>query len=183
VREAIFLDRDGVLNEPIIRDYRPYPPASLQELRIYSEAGPALSLLKEAGFLLLVVTNQPDVARGAQTREMVNAINSAIGAVVPVDEFFVCWHDDSEGCDCRKPKPGLVLKSAAKYGIDLSRSFLIGDRWRDVDAGAAAGCRTVMIDRGYREKSPLHPPDLRTNSLKTGVDWILSNLAGIKAST
>ena len=182
MRRAVFLDRDGVLNEPIIIEYRPYPPASLKELRIYSEASDALALLKEAGFLLLVVTNQPDVARGTQTREMVNAINSAIGEILPIDEFFVCWHDDSEGCDCRKPKPGLVLKSAAKYSVDLSQSFLVGDRWRDVDAGAASGCRTVMIDRGYREKSPVQPPDLRTDSLKAGVDWILSSKAAIEAS-
>lgn len=170
---AVFLDRDGVLNEPVVRDGKPYPPAGLSELRIYPDAAAAVARLKEAGYLLIVVTNQPDVARGATTREDVKTINSAIGAALPVDDFLVCWHDDRDACDCRKPKPGLLLEAAGRYDIDLPRSFLVGDRWRDIDAGAAAGCRTVLIDRHYDERQPLQPPDFRANSLAEAAEWIL----------
>jgi D-glycero-D-manno-heptose 1,7-bisphosphate phosphatase len=170
---AVFLDRDGVLNEAIVRDGKPYPPAGLEELKIYPEASGALARLKQAGYLLIVVTNQPDVAKGTQSRQGVEVLNAAIGAALPIDEFLVCWHDDSDQCDCRKPKPGLVLMAAARYGIGLDRSFLIGDRWRDIDSGAAAGVRTVLIDRGYRERAPGNAPDFRTDSISTAVDWIL----------
>jgi D-glycero-D-manno-heptose 1,7-bisphosphate phosphatase len=169
---AVFLDRDGVLNEPIVREGKPYPPAGVEELRIYPEAAAALARLKTAGFLLIVVTNQPDVARGAQSREAVEAVNRAIAAALPIDGFFVCWHDDPDGCDCRKPKPGLLTQAAARHGIDLSRSFLIGDRWRDMDAGAAAGCRTVLIDRRYAERAPRRAPDFCAESLSAAVEWI-----------
>lgn len=170
---AVFLDRDGVLNEPVVRNGKPYPPASLDELRIYPDAAPALARLKHAGFLLIVVTNQPDVARGRTPRRLVEAVNTAIGAALPIDDFLVCWHDDADACACRKPKPGLLREASSRYGIDLSRSFLIGDRWRDIDAGAAAGCRTVLIDRHYRERPPEHAPDFRAESLTEAAEWIL----------
>jgi D-glycero-D-manno-heptose 1,7-bisphosphate phosphatase len=170
---AVFLDRDGVLNQPVMRNGKPFPPASVDQLRLYPDAAAALARLKRAGYLLIVVTNQPDVARGTTERAAVEAINSAIGEALGVDDFFVCWHDDADGCGCRKPKPGLLLAGAERYGIDLSRSFLIGDRWRDIDAGAAAGCRTVLIDRGYRERAPEHTPDFRAESIGAAVGWVL----------
>jgi D-glycero-D-manno-heptose 1,7-bisphosphate phosphatase len=129
--------------------------------------------LRERGFLLIVVTNQPDVARGTQTREAVALMNAAIQRALPVDGFFVCWHDDADRCPCRKPKPGLLIEAAATLSLDLHSSFLVGDRWRDIEAGAAAGCRTVLIDWGYREKPPQCPPDFSATSLTAAVDWIL----------
>ena len=173
VTKAVFLDRDGVLNVAMVRDGRPYPPAGLDQLQIYPDAPGALAHLKRAGYLLIVVTNQPDVARRAQSREAVDAMNAAIGAALPVDEFLVCWHDDGQDCDCRKPKPGLVMAAAAQYQIDLAQSFLIGDRWRDIDCGAAAGVRTVLIDRKYRERPPKSPPDHVADSLASAAAWIL----------
>ena len=171
---AVFLDRDGVLNKAVVRDGKPYPPASLDELKIYPEAAAALARLKQAGYLLLVVTNQPDVARGRTPRRVVEAIDSAIGSALPIDDFLVCWHDDADACACRKPKPGLLLEAAGRYTIDLHRSFLIGDRWRDIDAGAAAGCLTVLIDRQYRERQPERAPDFCADSLTAAAEWILS---------
>jgi D-glycero-D-manno-heptose 1,7-bisphosphate phosphatase len=170
---AVFLDRDGVLNHAVVRDGKPFPPASVDQLRLYPDAAAALARLKRAGYLRLVVTNQPDVARGTTERAVVEAINGAIGAALGVDDFFVCWHDDADGCGCRKPKPGLLKEAAERYGVDLSRSFLIGDRWRDIDAGAAAGCRTVLIDRGYRERAPEHAPDFRAESIGEAAEWVL----------
>jgi D-glycero-D-manno-heptose 1,7-bisphosphate phosphatase len=172
VTKAVFLDRDGVLNEAVLRDGKPFPPATLDDLRIYPEAAGALTRLKSAGYLLIVVTNQPDVSRGTQAAGMIEAMNARLGAALPIDEFRVCYHDDRDNCHCRKPKPGLVLDAAAAHDIDLGRSFLIGDRWRDIDCGAAAGVRTIWIDRGYNERGPAHPPDFRGTSLTEAVDWI-----------
>ena len=172
-RRAVFLDRDGVLNRAIVRDGKPYPPASLGELEIVEDAAGSLRRLKNLGFLLLVVTNQPDVARGTQTLDTIHAMHAAMRESLPLDDFLICPHDDRDGCRCRKPLPGLLLEAQARYGIDLGRSFLVGDRWRDMDAGHAAGCRTVFIDQNYRERGPSFPPDARVASLPDAVDWIV----------
>jgi D-glycero-D-manno-heptose 1,7-bisphosphate phosphatase len=170
---AVFLDRDGVLNRAILRDGKPFPPANPAELKILPDVPAALSALKAAGFLLLVVTNQPDVARGVQQRSVVEQIHEELRAQLPLDDFLVCYHDDSDACDCRKPKPGLLFQAAAKYGLDLPGCYLIGDRWRDIDAGHAAGCQTVWIDRRYAERAPLRPPAARVASCLEAAAWIL----------
>lgn len=172
---AVFLDRDGVLNDAIIRDGKPYPPENAAEMRIPPGTAEALLCLKKRDFLLLVVTNQPDVARGIQQRESVEEIGRRLSAELPLDAILVCYHDDRDECDCRKPKPGLLLSAAQQYGIDLSRSYMIGDRWRDIDAGANAGCKTIWIDRGYAERGPTNPADARVSSLPEAVDWIFQN--------
>lgn len=165
----MFLDRDGVLNAVVLRAGKPHPPATVEELTIYPDVLGALQRLKNAGFDLVVVTNQPDVARGTQARATVEAINNTLRARLPLDDIRVCYHDDADACDCRKPLPGL-LTAAPNY--DLARSYMIGDRWRDVDAGKSAGCRTVFIDRGYDERQPA--ADKHVNSLGQAVDWILT---------
>lgn len=173
LRRAVFLDRDGVLNEPVLRDGRPYPPSGLNELVIVPHAKASLERLKRQGFFLLVVTNQPDVGRGLSTEAGVEKINQYLAANLPLDDFFTCYHDDSDRCDCRKPLPGLFLRAAAKHGIDLANSYMIGDRWRDIDAGSAAGCRTILIDRHYNERKPEANPDCIVESLPQACDWIL----------
>lgn len=170
---AVFLDRDGVINEAFIRDGRPYPPATAADLKLTAGVQQALSGLRELGFLLFVVTNQPDVARGTQTRDAVNQIHDRLKKSLPIREFFVCFHDDSDNCVCRKPRAGLILEAAAKHGLDLEKSYLIGDRWRDIDAGWSAGCKTVLIDYGYQERSPVHAPDKSVANLTQAVDWIV----------
>lgn len=161
-----------MLNRSIVRDGKPYPPASLAELEIEADAPTALAALKRLGFLLLVVTNQPDIARGTQTRAAVEEIHAAIRAALPLDGFYVCPHDDRDNCHCRKPKPGLLEDATRHHGIDLSRSFMAGDRWRDIDAGHNAGCTTVLIDRGYAERAPARPPHARVQSLAEAAAWI-----------
>jgi len=160
-----------------MRDGKPYPPATQQDLEILPDAPQALFELKQRGFLLLVVTNQPDVARGTQRRDEVEGMHAALGAALPIDDFLVCFHDDRDGCRCRKPQPGMFLEAAEKYGLELSGCYLIGDRWRDIDAGHAAGCTTVWIDRGYKEKGPAQPPAARVQSLAEAAAWILSRTA------
>ncbi len=173
MRRAVFLDRDGVVNRAVVRAGKPYPPASPTELEILPGVETGFSLLKAAGFDLIVVTNQPDVARGTQTREQVETLHTALQAQLPIDEFRVCYHDDADHCDCRKPKPGLLLDVARERGIDLTASYLIGDRWRDVTAGQAAGCTCLFIDYGYAETQPVQP-FVRSASIAEAVDWILA---------
>jgi transaldolase len=174
LRRAVFLDRDGVLNDAIRRKGKPYPPADLDELRIPAAVPAAVARLREAGFLAIVVTNQPDVARRVQTQDRVEAINRAVQARVPIDDIRVCYHDDEARCACRKPEPGLLIEAARQHRIDLAGSFMVGDRWRDIEAGRRAGCRTVFIDYDYEEPRPMPAADVNVRSLTEAVDWILA---------
>ena len=173
MKRAVFLDRDGVVNEVVVKYGKPYPPANAESMRILAGTAHALGRLKERGFFLLVVTNQPDVARGRQTREAVEQMHRRLRSELPLDDVLTCYHDDTDDCECRKPRPGLIKRAAQQNDIDLRRSFLIGDRWRDIDAGANAGCKTILIDRGYAERPPASTPDARVGSLPEAVDWIL----------
>jgi D-glycero-D-manno-heptose 1,7-bisphosphate phosphatase len=175
VKRAVFLDRDGVLTRALVRGGKAYAPVIPAQAEIAADAPSALGRLRGAGFLLVVVTNQPDVGRGIARREDVEAIHHALRAALPLDAVFVCYHDDADGCACRKPLPGMLLEAAAKFSIDLAHSFMIGDRWRDVDAGAAAGCRTILIECGYDERPPENAPDTRVANLSEAADWILRN--------
>jgi len=172
----VFLDRDGVINRAILRDGKPHPPQTLREVELVPDALPALRQLHDKGFLLIVVTNQPDVARGTQERSTVEAINDHLAAALPIDEFVVCYHDDDVACECRKPKPGGILDAAARLDIDVGSSFMIGDRWRDIEAGQRAGCSNYFIDYGYAERQPA-PPFSRVHSLAEAVRDIVTRIA------
>ncbi len=149
-RRAVFLDRDGILTKSIVRDGRPYAPRTLDEFEIIPEALDVLTALKAGGFLLIVVTNQPDVATGHLSAEALKEMHSRLVEALPIDEIVVCpCLEIDPACTCYKPRPGMLIESASKWQIDLGRSFMVGDRWRDVGAGAAAGCRTIFLDRGY----------------------------------
>lgn len=174
---AVFLDRDGVINHAIVREGKPYPPAGSAQLEILPEVPEALAELKRNGFLLVVVTNQPDVARGTQRREIVEWMHEILTAALPLDNILVCYHSDEERCACRKPLPGLLLEAAREYAIDLKQSFMVGDRWRDIEAGYNAGCTTIFIDRAYEERGPAREPHVRVKSLREAADWILQSTA------
>jgi D-glycero-D-manno-heptose 1,7-bisphosphate phosphatase len=175
---AVFLDRDGVLNTAVVVNRRPCAPAFIDQLQIPEDVPEALDLLKEAGLLLIGITNQPDVARALQTRDAVEQINAKLLSILPVSEILVCYHDDQDHCECRKPKPGLLHEAASKYSIRLMESFMVGDRWKDVEAGRKAGCKTIWLDCGYREPAPDPPPDLTVSSLMQAVPWILAQVRG-----
>ncbi|MGO9905073.1 MAG: D-glycero-alpha-D-manno-heptose-1,7-bisphosphate 7-phosphatase [Solirubrobacteraceae bacterium] len=171
-RPAVFLDRDGVLNKAIIRSGRPHPPESLAELHVLPGVPEACRDLRAAGLTLVCVTNQPDIARGAQDPAMVVAMNDRLRELLGLHEVVVCPHDDNDGCSCRKPLPGMILGAARREDLDVSRSVTVGDRWRDVEAGRAAGTWTVFIDRGYDERQP-ERADLTVKNLKEAVPWII----------
>ncbi len=162
-KPAIFLDRDGVLIETIIREGVPHPPATLSEVCIVDVASRTLFDLGVAGYLRIVVTNQPDVARGTQTRANVEMINDLLMRAMPIDRVYVCYHDNADHCACRKPAPGMLSDAAGDFGIDLARSYMIGDRWSDVEAGRNAGCRTILLNRSYSQRERCAPDHVVTD--------------------
>ena len=172
---AVFLDRDGVINEPKVVEGKPYPPLSIDEFIIIPGVDEACRALKAAGYLLVVTTNQPDVGRGTLAQAVVERIHAHMCEQLPIDRVEVCYHpgQGKSNCDCRKPKPGMLTHAAKEMGIDLQRSWMVGDRWRDIDCGHAAGCRTVFIDYGYDE--PLRQqPTFKVRNLREAAEIILA---------
>jgi D-glycero-D-manno-heptose 1,7-bisphosphate phosphatase len=170
----VFLDRDGVINRALERDGRPYPPTSLAEFEILPGVPEACAKLKAAGYRLIVATNQPDVGRGTLPPSTVETIHAALCGQLPIDRIEVCYHPGGtqSACDCRKPRPGMLLRAARDLGLDLAQCWMVGDRWRDIDCGHAAGCRTVFIDRGYAEELR-QQPDFRAHNLLEAAAVIL----------
>jgi D-glycero-D-manno-heptose 1,7-bisphosphate phosphatase len=172
--EAVFLDRDGVIVVPEFREGRSFAPRRLDDFSFYPDALHCLTRLKEAGYLLVVVTNQPDVGNGVVPLETVEAMHERLAEQLPVDMIKVCLHSSNAACRCRKPKPGMLVEAANELGIDLNRSVMVGDRASDVEAGSAVGCRTVFIDLGYSEPRPKKPTFV-ADSLSGAVNWILTH--------
>jgi D-glycero-D-manno-heptose 1,7-bisphosphate phosphatase len=162
-RRAVFFDRDGTLNEAVVVAGKPYPPARVAEVRLLNGAAACVDAVKRLGFHVAIATNQPDAATGKTPRATIEAINAHVAAACGIDDVHTCWHVDADGCDCRKPKPGLLRAAARERGLDLSRSVMVGDRWRDVEAGRNAGCVTILLGPGYAEREA--EPDHRAESL------------------
>ncbi len=172
VKRAVFLDRDGVLNANIERAGRPVAPMTLADFRILPGAVEAISRLKQAGFMLVVVTNQPDVAAGRTPRNVVDAMNAQLRAAMAIDDIKVCYHADEDRCACRKPQPGMIIEAAREHDISLPGSFMVGDRWRDMEAGRKAGCKTILLEAGAVQDGTMRP-DRIVKTLSEAVDCIL----------
>jgi D-glycero-D-manno-heptose 1,7-bisphosphate phosphatase len=172
MKRAIFLDRDGVLNQSMLIEGVPKPPNSVEDVEILPGVVEAIQILKKHHFVPVVVTNQPDVARGDTTQSQVEAINAYIGSVTNIKHFYICFHDDADMCDCRKPLPGLILRASSELDLNTQESFMVGDRWRDVEAGQLAGCQSFFIDYLYLEKAPKMPYK-RVSSLLDAVKTII----------
>lgn len=160
LKPAVFLDRDGTLNAPLVRDGKPYPPATPDEFLLIDGVAEACAQLTAAGFALVVATNQPDVGRGTQSRESVEAMHAKLLQLIPtIARVEVCYAPGNESPPSpdRKPAPGMLLRAAHQLGLDLSRSWMVGDRWRDIDCGHNAGVKTIFIDWGYDEKLRAQP--------------------------
>ena len=165
MERAVFLDRDGVINRAVVVQGKPYPPSTLRELEILPGVPEAVRAVKRAGFRAIVVTNQPDVATGKQQRTVVEAMHDRLREFLELDDIYACYHTDDHRCSCRKPAAGMLLEAAERWQLNLSGSFMVGDRWRDVEAGQKAGCRTFWV-RGeqYLEREPSNP------------DWVVGSL-------
>ena len=171
MRKAIFLDRDGVINKVIIKRGLPFAPLSFDLLEILPSIKESILRLKKLNFVCLVVTNQPDVFRGKIEKKTVIKMNNYIKNQIKIDDIFICYHDDCHNCKCRKPKPGLLLEASKKWDINLKKSYIIGDRWRDIEAGKSAGCKTIFIDCNYKEAKTKNP-NFTTDSLLNSVHII-----------
>jgi len=170
--KAVFFDRDGVINQTVFRKGAHRAPADLSEFAYVEGVLETLPVLHARGYQLLVCTNQPDVARGWQPLERVLEFHRKIVADLPVARVYACFHDDAQDCACRKPKPGLLLQGRDELEIDLARSFMIGDRWKDIEAGRAAGCRTVYLRHPHDSEDP-HAPDFEITRIAQLLDIIL----------
>ena len=186
-RPAVFLDRDGTLNRIVIRDGKSVgSPRSLAEFSLFDDAPAACRALHDAGYVLVVVTNQPDVGRNLQSRESVEAIHASLRASIPeisrIEVSFAAGREGEPVDPRRKPEPGMLLDAASALGLDLRRSWMIGDRWRDIDCGARAGVSTVFIDFGYGE-SLRAAPNFTVKSFADAVRIILAQPDGRKLNS
>jgi D-glycero-D-manno-heptose 1,7-bisphosphate phosphatase len=172
-RRAVFLDRDGVLVRELVIEGVARAPLTLADFHILPEASAQVDRLRDAGLKCLVFTNQPEVARGLLSPETLNSMHDRLSATLNVDEVMICPHDEPDGCSCRKPLPGMLLDAARRRNLRLDQSFVVGDRWRDVDAGRAVGCYSILIERPY---SNCVQADARVQDLTSAVDCILTQL-------
>lgn len=180
MNKAVFFDRDGVLNQAVIINGRPHPPEDAEHLVIQPGAAECVARVRKAGFLCICVTNQPDIARKTRTAENVDAMNDKIMHGLALDDLYCCPHDNADHCECRKPKPGMLISAAKKWNIDLSRSWMIGDRRGDVLAGQKAGCKTIFLDGGYEDITGVNP-DFICAALVMAAQLILAhNMQGEK---
>ena len=170
----MFLDRDGVINREIFRTGQAQAPFAMADFEILPGVPEALAHLHRAGFVLVVVTNQPDVVRGFASRDQVEAIHAHLQEMLPLDDILVCYHDDADRCACRKPSPGMLYAAALTHDITLADSYLVGDRWRDVGAGRSAGCTTILV-HSERDESTTIEPHVRGRDLSEAASWILEH--------
>ena len=174
VTRAVFLDRDGVLNDNVERDGRLVAPTRLEDFTLRPGVVPGLARLKSAGFLLIVVTNQPDLSTGRTSANTLEAMHAVLRRRCAIDEIMICPHVDADDCSCRKPRPGLLLAAANAHGLELSSCFLVGDRWRDIEAGQAVGCDSVLLDHGRSDMIGTACPEAMVASFEDAVEWILA---------
>ena len=174
-RVAVFLDRDGVLAEAIVRDGRAYAPTRVEDFVLVADAGAQVQRLRDAGFLCIVFTNQPERANNLLSQADLDEMHRQMRAAIPLDDVYVCPHDGSTECRCRKPATGMIDDAAERWGIDVAASYVIGDRWRDVDAGRAAGCYSILIERSYSVDAQA---DARVTTLGEAVDEVLRHQRG-----
>jgi len=170
--KCVFLDRDGVLNESLVISGKPYAPTQKSEFKITNGSIDAINKIKKKGFLTIIVTNQPDLVTGKLEKHTLDFFHKKLITLMPIDDIFICAHVDRDKCSCRKPKPGLIFKAASKYNINLSKSYMIGDRWRDVDCAKEAGLRSIFIDHRYNEKLN-NVPDFTIFTIRDAINCIV----------
>jgi len=172
LNKAIFLDRDGVINKVFLSNGKPFSPRRFSEFELFPEVENALSSFKEVGFLNIVITNQPDIARGFLKWKELEKMHFLVRERLPIDDILICPHSDEDNCLCRKPKPWMLLVAAKKWNISLKEFFFIGDTWKDTMAGKKAGCKTILIDAPYNQGVDCN---YRVKDLSKAVEIIINN--------
>jgi len=170
---AIFFDRDGVITIPVDLNGKGFAPRNLNDFKFYNDAKDSLLRTRAAGFFNVVVSNQPDVSSGLLSLNMLESMNTVLRHSLALDEVINCPHNSSDHCLCRKPKPGMIYAAAEKFGIDLSHSWIVGDRDGDIAAGSSAGLKTIFIDRNWLEETG-SMAKFKCKSLKEAVDLIIT---------
>jgi D-glycero-D-manno-heptose 1,7-bisphosphate phosphatase len=173
MRRAAFLDRDGVLAVEIVRNGNAYAPTRLEDFHVVQGAADQVLRLKAAGLVCVVFTNQPEVGRGLLTMDTLDSMHALLRSQVPVDDVLVCPHGADGECECRKPAPGMLHEAARRWNIALSESFVIGDRWRDIEAGRSVGCYSILLERTYSE---CRSADVAVGTLEAAADAVLARL-------
>jgi len=181
MRPGVLLDRDGVLNSVVVRFGRGFSPRRFAEFKLLPGVVAAVALLRAAGLPVVVVTNQPDIARGLLQPAELERMHEFLRGHVPVDRIYTCPHDDSDHCTCRKPRPGLLLRAAAEFQLDLEHTWMVGDSWKDVEAARAAGCRMIFIAGPYTDAGSSKPEHMAA-SLPEAAKMILRELQKMKAA-
>jgi D-glycero-D-manno-heptose 1,7-bisphosphate phosphatase len=186
MRRALFLDRDGVLNALVRRGGRRLAPLRFADFAVLPGAARAVRALRRAGLVALVVTNQPELARGHLLPKELERMHAALERAIEIDGIYVCPHDDDDRCQCRKPQPGLLIAAAKQWRVSLRASFLVGDSRKDIAAGRAAGCRTILVGETAGAANGAHvkqrgelsgtKPDARAANLPRAAAWILAEL-------
>ncbi len=181
MRPGVLLDRDGVLNSVVVRFGRGFSPRRFAEFKLLPGVAAAVVRLREAGQPVVVVTNQPDISRGLLAPDELERMHEHLRGHVPVDRIYTCTHDDSDHCTCRKPRPGLLLRAAADFHLDLEHTWMVGDSWKDVEAARAAGCRMILIAGPHADAGSSKPEHVAA-SLPEAAKMILWELQKLKVA-
>ena len=170
-KKAVFLDRDGIINQVVYHDdiNKPSSPWKMEEFKLIDGIKKHLDELKKNGFLIFIISNQPDIKRGNVDKETAEKINKILYEKFPIDDIMVCPHDDLDNCSCRKPKPGMIIELSKKWNVDIKKSFLIGDSWKDIGAGKNAGVKSILIDKSYNQEVE---SEHRVENLKSAIELI-----------
>jgi len=176
MNKAVFCDRDGVINQVILKDGKPFSPKTVKELVLNAGIADFLAETRKQGYLNIVFTNQPDIARGCMDSKNLQAMHDFLLKNLAIDDIYLCPHDDADNCLCRKPKPGMLIEAARKWEIDLNSSFVIGDQWKDVQAGKNAGCITILLDFPYNKNAEC---DYRSADLRSAFVFITHSKTGV----
>tara|TARA_B100000530_G_C15725700_1_gene395741 strand:- start:72 stop:614 length:543 start_codon:yes stop_codon:yes gene_type:complete len=172
IKKAIFLDRDGVLVIPIFKNGRSYAPLELNDFKVFPDAKESIKKLKMLGFKIIVITNQPDIHDNILTKEIVDEMNLILKKKVDYDDIEVCY-DKIASSPRRKPNPGMIYDSAQKWNINIKESYLIGDRFSDIEAGIKAGCKgNIFIDYNYTSETSPTKQDYSCSTLSEAANWI-----------
>ena len=153
--KAFFLDRDGILNKAIVRNGKPYAPITDEEFKINTKFLSTIKYLKSLNYILIIITNQPDVQKKILKRSQVNKFNLLLKNYFKIDDIFVSFSNNNKNYR-RKPNPGMLLEAKNRWNINFRKSYFVGDRKSDIDAGTKVGVKTIFVDRNYKEKKPVN---------------------------